>query len=232
MSARRNCAIAALIACGSVLAPATAARAELTLSQLVVELTPGDRGRTDIEISNSDPERAYVSAEPREVIDPGTPSESRREDPDPEKLGLLVSPSRMILDPGQRKLLRIAAIAPPADRERVYRVTVKPVVGELSAPASGLKVLIGYDVLVIVRPREISPHVSGSLAGNILTLMNDGNVSVELVDGKRCNSAGSACSDLPGARLYAGAQKRIDVKAGDRVQYKLKVGARLIPVQF
>jgi P pilus assembly chaperone PapD len=220
-----------LVLCGSLVAPSTAARAELALSQLVVELT-GDRGRSDIEISNNDPERAYVSVEPREVLDPGTPSESRLEEPDPEKLGLLVSPSRMILDPGQRRLLRIASIAPPADRERVYRVTVKPVVGDLSAPGSGLKVLIGYDVLVLVRPREISPHVSGSWTGNGLILRNDGNVSVELVDGKRCDGAGKACSDLPGTRLYAGAQKKIDGKAGERVQYRLKIGAKLIPVQF
>lgn len=212
--------------------PTTAARAELALSQLVVELAPGDHGRTDIEIWNNDPDRAYVSAEPREVLNPGTPSESRREDPDPEKVGLLVSPSRMILEPGQRRLLRIAAIAPPSDRERVYRVTVKPVVGELSAQGSGLKVLIGYDVLVLVRPREISPHVSGSREGDFLTLRNDGNVSIELVDGKRCDDAGSACSDLPGARLYAGAEKTVDVKAGGQVQYKLKVGPRLIPVRF
>ncbi len=232
MSVHRDAVVAALMICGAFVAPSTSARAELALSQLVVELAPGDRERSDIEISNNDPERAYVSAEPREILNPGTPSESRRQDPDPEKLGLLVSPSRMILDPGQRRLLRIASIVAPSDRERVYRVTVKPVVGELSAAGSGLKVLIGYDVLVLVRPREINPHVSGSWAGSILTLRNDGNVSVELVDGKRCDISGNICSDLPGARLYAGALRKIDAKAGQRVQYKLKIGARLIPVQF
>lgn len=232
MRAVRAFAIAGLMTGAAIAVPTTAARAELALSQLVVELAPGDHGRTDIEIWNNDPDRAYVSAEPREVLNPGTPSESRREDPDPEKVGLLVSPSRMILEPGQRRLLRIAAIAPPSDRERVYRVTVKPVVGELSAKGSGLKVLIGYDVLVLVRPREISPHVSGSREGDFLTLRNDGNVSIELVDGKRCDDARSACSDLPGARLYAGAEKTVDVKAGGQVQYKLKVGPRLIPVRF
>jgi P pilus assembly chaperone PapD len=128
--------------------------------------------------------------------------------------------------------LRIAAIAPPSDRERVYRVTVKPVVGELSAPGSGLKVLVGYDVLVLVRPRDMKPHVSGTRAGGRLILKNDGNVSVELVDGKSCDPAGHSCSDLPAARLYAGATKSFGVKAGDQVQYKLKIGARLIPVKF
>jgi P pilus assembly chaperone PapD len=215
-----------------ILGPASPAGAELLLSQLVVELAPGDHSRSDIEIWNNDSGRAYVATEPREVLNPGTPAESRREDPDPEKLGLLVSPSRMILDPGQRRLLRIAAIAPPSDRERVYRVTVKPVVGELSAPGSGLKVLVGYDVLVLVRPRDMKPHVSGTRAGGRLILKNDGNVSVELVDGTSCNPAGNSCSDLPAARLYAGAEKAVGVTAGARVQYKLKVGATIIPVHF
>jgi P pilus assembly chaperone PapD len=228
----RSIVIASFVLGAAIAGPTTAARAELVLSQLVVELTPGDHGRSDIEIWNDDRERAYVAAEPRLVVNPGTPSESRRDNPDPEKLGLLVSPSRMILEPGQRRLLRIAAIAPPSDREQVYRVTVRPVVGELSAAGSGLKVLVGYDVLVLVRPKEMHAHVSGSRQGGKLILKNDGNVSVELVDGKRCDSAGSGCSDLPGARLYAGAEKVFDVKAGGQVQYKLKVGPRLIPVKF
>jgi P pilus assembly chaperone PapD len=225
-------AVAILLMFAGMIGSATPARAELLLSQLVVELAPGSRSRIDIEILNKDSERAYVAAEPREILNPGTPAESQRDDPDPEKLGLLVSPSRMILDPGQRRLLRIATIAPPSGRERVYRVTVKPVVGELSAPGSGLKVLVGYDVLVLVRPENMKPHVSGIRSGNRLVLKNDGNVSVELVDGKSCDAAGKSCSELPGSRLYAGAQKTVDVPAGSRVQYKLKVGTTTLPVQF
>jgi P pilus assembly chaperone PapD len=221
-----------LLMFAGILGPARPAEAEILLSQLVVEIAPGNHVRSDIEVWNNDSERAYVSAEPREILDPGTPSESRREDPDPERLGLLVSPSRMILDPGQRRLLRIAAIAPSSDRERVYRVTVKPVVGELSAPGSGLKLLIGYDVLVLVRPRDMKPHVSGTRSGGRLVLRNDGNVSVELVDGKMCNPAGRSCSDLPGSRLYAGAEKTVDITPGSQVQYKLKAGATILPVQF
>lgn len=231
---RTRCAFAmvALMLGAGIGGPITAARAEIALSQLVVELTPGNHSRADIEIWNSDPDRAYVSVEPREVVNAGTPSELRRESPDPEKIGLLVSPARLILEPAQRRLLRIATIAPPSDRERVYRVTVKPVVGGLSASASGLKVLIGYDVLVLVRPKEINPHVTGSRQGDILTLINDGNVSVELVGGKRCSSSGSDCSHLPGARLYAGAERKIDVKAGGQIQYKLRIGTTLTSVNF
>lgn len=220
-----------LLIAADILAPLGAARADLLLSQLVVELAPHERSRADVEIWNSGTDRAFVAADPREIIDPGTASESSRYDPDPEKLGLLVSPERIVLEPGQRRLLRIASLA-QGDRERVYRVTVKPVVGQLSSDSSGLKVLVGYDMLVLVRPPETKPHVSGTRSAGRLTLKNDGNVSVELVDGKACEASVGTCAQLPGGRLYAGAERTLQVTAGARVDYKLKVGSKLISVEF
>ena len=198
------------------------AHAELILSQLIVDLQPDKDSRQDIEAWNNGEERAYVAGEPSEILNPGTASESRRTDPDPEKLGLLVSPARMILEPGQRKLIRLGDIAPPADRERVYRVTVKPVAGQLSSNQSGLKILVGYDVLVLVRPVQPQPNISASRAGDVVTFRNDGNVSVELVDGRECDASGKLCSNLPGKRLYAGAQWSEAIKPGRHPEYELR----------
>jgi P pilus assembly chaperone PapD len=224
--------IAALLSIAVSLAvPLGSAHGELILSQLVVELAPHERARADVEIWNSGTDRAFVAIDPREIIDPGTARESSRVDPDPEKLGLLVSPERVLLEPGQRRLLRIASLA-PNNRERVYRVTVKPVVGQLSSDSSGLKVLVGYDVLVLVRPLEVKPHVSGTRSAGGLTLRNDGNVSVELVDGKACSGSNETCTELPGGRLYAGAEKTIEIRTGSRINYRLKVGSKLFPVEF
>ena len=231
MKCFRAILIGAFLAVAGLVEPIGMAHAELLVSQLVVELAPGEHRRSDVEIMNSGPERIFVSVDPREIIDPGTPAESGRTDPDPERLGLLVSPARMILDPGQRKLLRIASIA-TSDRERVFRVTVKPVVGQLESEASGLKVLVGYDMLVIVRPDVPKPHVSAARADGRLILTNDGNVSVELDDGKGCDSAMKHCRGLPGGRLYAGATKAIEVDSNARVSYRLKVGSKLVPYQL
>ena len=222
---------ALLLIAASLAVPLSSAHGDLILSQLVVELAPHERARADVEILNSGTDRAFVAVDPREIIDPGTARESSRIDPDPEKLGLLVSPERILLEPGQRRLLRIASLA-ANDRERVYRVTVKPVVGQLSSDSSGLKVLVGYDVLVLVRPLEAKPHVSSTRSAGGLTLRNDGNVSVELVDGKACGGSNQACTDLPGGRLYAGAEKTVQIRTGARIDYKLKVGSKLFPVEF
>lgn len=231
MSIVRNGAVGMLLGAAALMAPLSAAHAELVLSQLVVELNPADHARADIEAWNKGSERIFVAVDPREIIGAGTASQSSRTDPDPDKLGLLVSPARIILEPGQRKLIRIGSLA-PSDRERVYRVTVKPVVGQLTGDQSGLKVLVGYDVLVLVRPTDPTPHVTGSRSDDELTIRNDGNVSVELVDGRQCDAAMKECNTLPEARLYAGAAKTVKVAAGNRAEYKLKLGTKLTPVNF
>jgi P pilus assembly chaperone PapD len=208
-----------LFAAAALAARAAEARAELVLSELIVELKPGQNAVADVDVWNNSPDRAYVAAEPREILNPGTPEQRARTDPDPEKLGLLVAPARMILEPGQHKLLRIAALATAAGQEHVYRVAVKPEVGHLESDRSGLKILVGYDVLVLVRPIRSHVHIVATRSGNTLTFTNDGNISVELADGRQCQSLGKGCLPLPGKRLYAGAQWSEPLKSGGPVEY-------------
>lgn len=216
----------------AALVPVTGASAELVLSQLVVDLEPGKNACQDIEVSNSGSDILYVAVEPREILGAGTSDSSTRQDVDPEKLGLLVSPARMILDPGERKLLRVAAITDTLDRERVYRITVKPVVGQLAAERGGLKILVGYDVLVLLRPAAANLHVTATRSGKELALHNAGNVSVELTGGKQCDEARKQCEPLPGGRLYPGATKTMDVNPGHRASFVLKVAGKLVPREF
>ena len=208
------------------------AHGELVLSDLVVELRSGKDSRKDIELWNNSDERSYVEVTPAEIVDPGRATETRRSEPNPEVLGLLVSPNRMILEPGQHKVIRIAAIAAPSDRERIYRVTVKPVVGDVSGDHSGLKVLVGFDVLAILRPNNLAPRINGAREGRTLTIRNDGNSSAELINGKQCQSAGSNCSALPAKRLYAGADWRLELEGDGTVEYSVKIGDKVSTLRF
>jgi P pilus assembly chaperone PapD len=213
------------VALSAVLAPAPA-RAELVLSELIVELQAGKQVRDDVEVWNNSPERSFVSIEPREIVNPSLPSQTVLKDPDPEKLGLLVSPERMILEPGQRKLVRIASLSGDAGREHVYRVTIKPVVGGIQSDDSGLKILVGYDVLVLVRPTLPVANVSAARNGRSLTFSNSGNVSVELVDGRQCDERHVMCTELPGKRLYPGASWTVELPSDLPAEYVLKSPGR------
>lgn len=229
MIAGKSCvALIGLLALVGTPAPA---RAELIVSDLVVELGADLQPRRDIEVWNNSDERSYVEITPVEVLGAGLAEERRVREPDPEKLGLLVSPNRMILEPRQRKLVRIAVIVDPPERERVYRITIKPVVGEVSGDHSGLKVLVGYDVLALLRPANPQPRISGKREGRMLTVRNDGNASAELMNGRQCDSA-EKCADLPGKRLYAGASFTQELPGDGPVEYVMKGSGEPRPVRF
>lgn len=225
-------AVVAALLVASCLVPLSKARAELVLSQLVVELHPGAKLREDVEVWNSAPERAYVAVEPSEILNAGLPDEQRTDEPDPERRGLLVAPARMILEPGQRKLIRVAAIGADSNRERVYRVTVKPVAGELSSEKSGLKILVGYDLLVLVRPSDSRPNLLASRLGDSLDFRNAGNASVELVDGRQCQADGKNCVQLPGKRLYSGSQWSVRLRSGLAAEYTVISEGRSVRQKF
>ena len=219
LTPRRSIATSLAVAASFMSAPP--ASAELVLSDLIVELQPGRVVRRDIEVWNDSPERSFVLVEPRLIVDPGLSTQSFRQDPDPEKLGLLVSPHRMILEPGQRKLVRIGTLVASSAREQVYRVMVKPVVAGVQSDEPGLKIAVGYDVLVLVRPTQSDSNVTASRNGRQLTFRNSGNVSVEIVDGRQC-SPGRACSPLPGKRLYPAASWTVTLPSDLPAEYVLK----------
>lgn len=205
----------------AAMALAAPASAGLMLSKVIVDLPAGMPPREDIELWNTGGERMYVTAEPAQIIDAGKPTEQRVQAADPSQSGLLVTPQKLVIEPDERKLLRIASIVPAADRERIYRVTVKPVAGSIIAGQSALKVFVGYDVLVVVRPASISGDISGARQGRELTLHNGSNSSVEIAEGKQCDAGGSACAALPATRLYAGADWTVALPGDGPVTFRI-----------
>jgi P pilus assembly chaperone PapD len=202
------------------------AHAQLVMNQVIVDFAPGRPTFEDVEVWNSSRERLYLVAEPAEMVSPGLPAEHRVTSPDPAQLGLLVTPNRMILEPGQRRLLRVAAIAAPTNAERIYRVMVKPVTGDVSADQTALKVLVGYDVLVIVRPLVPAATVTATREAGQVVLHNGGNTNVELFDGTQCDAQGAHCTELPSKRLYAGATWKPDSARPTPLEYSVKVGTQ------
>ena len=202
------------------------AHANLVLSQVILDLTPGTPQAQDLEVWNNSKDRSYVVAEPVEVVAPGTAQEERVGQPDPGVLGLLVTPQRMILEPGQRRLVRIAAVRARGARDRIYRVAIKPVAGDVTASNTALKVMVGYDVLVIYRPEMLDGSVVAERAGPTITFRNTGNTNVEMFEGKQCDAAGNMCRTLPANRLYSGAPWQVAVDPDRPVEYRIATAGK------
>lgn len=223
-------ALVAGFAMSAAIAPP--ARAEMVLSQVIVDLQPGKPGHGDIEVWNAGTDRMYVVAEPSEIRAPGLKAEQRVSDPDPEVTGLLVSPQRMVLEPGQRRMVRVSAISARQPVDRIYRVTIKPVAGDVDADATAIKVLVGYDVLVLYRPENIAGDVTATRNGRSLKLHNASNTAQEVFDGKQCDAGGTECKTLGANRLYAGADWEQILPYDTPVEYRITAGNGTRTVKF
>ena len=208
------------------------AHAEMVLSQVIVDLLPGKPPRDDIEVFNDGPERMYVSAEPFEIRSAGTPREQRLPATDPERSGILVSPQKLVLSPGERRTIRIAAIGERPAVDRIFRVAIKPVAGPLSADASALKMFVGYDALVLVRPAQFTGDVTGERTGKALFVTNAGNTAQELFDGRQCDTSGKNCRSLAAKRLYPGATWEQTLPFDTPVIYKAAIGSTIREKRF
>jgi len=217
----------------ALLGSAMPVQAGITLNQAVVDIQPDAPTAQDIEVANDGKEVTYVVVEPSEVQAPGRAEERRVPVGDPAIGGLLVTPQRLILQPGERKLIRIAAITPRQAQDRIYRVTVKPVAGQVSAPVTALKLFVGYDVLVILRPESLAPQIVGERQERVLTLRNAGNTNSELYEGKQCNGPNETqCTELPARRIYPGQVWQQTLPGDAAVIYRIATGAKSVLQRF
>ena len=201
-----------------------AASAEMVLSQVIVDFLPGKPLREDIEVWNSGGERMYVSAEPFRIVAPGTPEEQRVALSLAEDSGLLVSPQRLVLEPGERRIIRVAAIGGRPASDTVYRLAIRPVAGTITAETDALKVFVGYDALVLVRPEHVADDLRVERGSRTLRLRNAGNTAQELFDGRQCDASGRDCRQLPSKRLYPNADWEQLLPFDTPVTYKVALG--------
>lgn len=235
--------------CVLVLGLATAAQANLSIDKLWVEFPDGRPGRSDVVIRNDSDERYYIDVSVSEVLNPGTAEEERATIADPEALGLLVTPNRMILEPGALRSIRLVSLNENLTRDRIYRVMIRPQVGaiqvdeqvEQESPAIVMKLLAAYDVLVVARPEGAEPLLTAQRSGTELAVSNTGGTNILVAEGMVCPKdtdevqRDALCTPLEARRLYSGNVMKIELKSPDDVvMLKTKKGssASLVSVNF
>lgn len=215
------------LACMSGVLFAPPAYADLVLDQVIVDLESDQPARGDIQISNAGSERMYVLVEPFEILNPGSENEERVPLDKPSVSKVFVSPQRVILDPDQRSLVRIVATGERPNTDRIFRVRIRPVVGQLESENDALKVLVGYDALVLLRAAKETGQVSWTRTEKGLTLLNGSNSAREFFDGTQCDEDGSECVELPAKRLYPGQEFYVALPYSTPATFKTAIGRRV-----
>ncbi|WP_066966806.1 molecular chaperone [Microbulbifer sp. Q7] len=198
--------LAVLFAC--VISPAWGA---MSLDKMIVYLKSVPNARDDIVVRNPDDAPLYLQTEIFRVENPGAENQTLVPVTDPKDFKLLVSPSKAVIAPGEERRFRLMSIESNVDSEKVYRVTFRPVVGEIQTEATGLKLLVAFQAVVFVQPVNGQFDLALSGSGSRRQLKNTGNVNVEISSAAYCSSP-SQCENIgPLGRVYPGGEKTVEL---------------------
>ena len=193
------------------------------IDRAIVTFEPGKASKQDVMVINTSDEPLYIQTEVLEVKKPGTSEEKREAVKDPKSVGLLATPNRFIIPPNGRKPLRIVNLKPPGNIDRIFRINITPTLPPLTDPKNSLvRVVIAYQVLVIIQPNKPEPKLIVSPQSNTLLFENQGNSNVLLLNGEQCDLSGEVCEKLTSRRIYAGNQWQLDLPLNGAVTYDIK----------
>lgn len=181
-------------------------QAAMVIDRAVVTFQADGSPREDVLVSNPDQEPLFIDVEVLTVSHPGTGVEEREVVKDPETIGLIATPRRLMVPPGGQRVVRLVNLNGHGDKERVYRVNLNPVSGPVESEQMGVRIMVGYQLLVFVEPHDVEVKLEGQRDGTELTLFNAGNVNVRVHHGEQCPPAPTPgeCRELNGKRLYPG----------------------------
>jgi len=202
---------------------ATPVWADIFVDRAIVRMEAGQSPREDVKVINNGSETGYVQIDVFEVHNPGTPEEERLKIPVPETMKLIASPSKLMSPANSQKMVRIVNLEPGSAEERIYRINVTPVLAPLEeSESSVVRVVVAYQLLVIVDPAQPEEKVDIVRSGYRLTITNNGNTNVLFSDGKQCAADDeNDCVEIAAHRVYPGRTWQTDLEKDQPVVFKL-----------
>lgn len=205
--------------------------ASMVIDRSIIYFDDKSPNRQDVEVSNPDNEVLYVKVEVLEVINPGTDKEQRILVKNPKKSQFIVTPNKLVVKPGKKKTVRLLNLNKAPQKDRIFRINLKPVTPPLAATETGVKVVVGYQLLAIVQPKQAKPELSTNRVGQTITFTNSGRTNILLRSGRQCppgvdiaTASESQCKTLPTKRMYAGNTWSLNLPYNTPVEYFLSVG--------
>lgn len=184
--------------------------AQIIVNKSVLEFS-ADQKIQDIEIFNSGDFKIYLDLKVAEIVNPEKADPERVELSDPRTAAVLVTPQQVMVPAGQRKRVRVILREVAETHDHVYRLAIKPFTGNVkvdsdegASKTSAIKVLLGYDLLLLSRPQDLQPALEVSRTEKEVTFTNNGNTNILLRRIMQCRKDTSECEELQPNRLYAG----------------------------
>lgn len=206
--------------------------ASMSIDRSIIFFSADQEQRQDVVVSNPDKENLYIEVEVLQVLNPGMDNEERVVVKNPKQAGFIVTPSKMVIAPGKKKLVRMLNLTKNPQTDSVFRINLKPITPPLAEKQTGVKVVVGYQLLAIVQPKNAAPNLQVKRENNKLFFTNTGNTHVLLRAGVQCpenvefdaTQDQAECKQLPSRRLYAGNSWQLELPFNTAVNYSLATG--------
>lgn len=179
------------------------ANAGIIVDKMVVDSFLKNSKQQNVFVYNDGDEIAYVAVEVFEIKNPGEEDEKRVPVDIKNENRLIVAPNKLTIEPSEKGRLQFIINDVNLKSDRIYRVSVIPkILGVELNSGIGVKILIGYDLLVISRPDKPKFDLKVVRDKDSITFINDGNTNILLNNIKQCDNANN-CSTILSKRLYA-----------------------------
>jgi hypothetical protein len=128
---------------------------------------------------------------------------------------MLVTPQKLVLQPGQTRNIRINMLAPRTESEQIYRIRVEPKENTVDIKSKNGKmkanvhIIIAYEVRARVAPLKAVSRMVLTRKDKTVTSENLGNMTSSLVVVKQCKNP-EECIPLSNVSIYAG--QKIELK--------------------
>jgi P pilus assembly chaperone PapD len=212
---------------------------EIALSKNIITFEKNQNKKVTLDILNLRIENtSYIETIIREVQEPQKGTKSNLLIPlTPKEAGLFVTPNKQIIHKGQDSgLLSIINVNQNLEKERVYRIDVKPVISGMdsnSATGPAIKVLLAYDILVYVQPNNPTMTYDYNFNDTKFIIKNTGNTHFTLDNGNACDNQNN-CNSLIGGNLFSQKVASITIEPSIKyVSYDIKMkGKKTKKIKF
>lgn len=185
--------------------PIKKSNADIVLSKMILDFLPKNPRQENLDVFNNGEDIDYISTKIFEIQNPGMKNQKRVEVSKGSKDRLVIAPNKLSIAPKARKRFQFIITDENLKKDKIYRVEVVPNIAGVQNPEGGIgiKILVGYEVLVIVRPQKMDFNLKVVRGKDSITFTNKGNTNILLSDIKQCNSK-NVCKTILADRLYAG----------------------------
>lgn len=187
--------------------------AGILVSPMKIEFLPNKVNRHAIKVRNNGKKVAYISVAPYLMTYKVDGKPERVALKNAPKAGLLISPPRMILQPGQQSQILLSLTKPMGAQEKEFQLVVKPEKGKFIAKASGINVVVAYSVRVLAAPLKANPSLKVTRSGKKVLIENKGNTGVRVENVQQCDTqtAGSQATGQSPCIEYKQARRRLPI---------------------